>query len=429
MEYILAAIIIIALGIIVGQTFAIHSLRGKLSSIPDNEAAAKENERRIKAYEESADRLLEHTRRQYERQIELLEQRLERQGEELRQKSAMEFSHLADRILEERSKNLNEHNRNDINSILSPLKDNIEEFKKAVRESYMKENSTREALSLQIDNLVRANGEISLETRRLSDALKGNAAVQGRWGEIVLETILEKAGMLKDVHFLTQTAKLDGCTLKDDDGRGQRPDVILLLPGEHKMVIDSKTSLSAYLRAMEASEPATVEKEMKQHLAATKLHVEELASKQYHKYIGGALEHTIMFIPNDAAYIAAMHADAGLGEYALKKNIVIVSPAHVLSVVQLVNQIWRIENQNKNAENIAKLGGLLYDKIVAFISDFESIDRNLKASAKAYDKCLAHLSSGGSSLLRRSERLREMGAKTTKRIPDHLLPPDDIPQT
>lgn len=428
MNSISAIIILVALIAIIFLCLTINSLRKKLAEIPENNSIAeKEAELRVRAYEESTERLLDNTRRQYERQIELLQERLEHQGEELKKMSALEFSQLAEKILDDKTKNLTEKNKNELDHIINPLKENIEEFKKAVRDSYMKENSSREALSAQINTLAKANNEVSRETRKLSDALKGNIAIQGKWGEMVLEKILESAGLIRNIHFISQSSSIEGSAIKDEDNRLQRPDVILLLPGDHKIVVDSKTSLSSYLRALEASDTGIEEKELKQHSLSTRLHIDELARKQYHKNIQGAVEHTLMFIPNDAAYIAALKSEPELGDYALKKNVVIVSPAHILSVVQMISQMWRIENQNKNAEAIAKLGGNLYDKIVAFMSEFENIDKYLKASSKAYDKCLNHLSAGSTSILNRSERLRKMGAKTTKRLPDHLLPLEEYP--
>ena len=310
---------------------------------------------RIVRYEESTRLLLEETRRQYERQISMLEQRLasreaeieqrlERRSADLRRQSALEFSDLADEALRRESENLQNANRNDIDEILSPLRERIEEFRRAVSDSYIKENAQRTALSRQIETLVRANTEIGNEARRLSNALRGDTRLQGRWGETVLQRLLEQGGMIAGVHFSTQTASLDGKDLKsDDDGRGFRPDTIILLPGGHKIVVDAKTSMTDYLEYCDTTDPKEADACLRRHAASVRKHIKELADKQYHKLIDGALEHSLMFMPNDASYLAAIRADSALCEYALRNNVAIVAPAHMLSVVQLIAQLWRVE--------------------------------------------------------------------------------------
>lgn len=422
MIIILTILLIIAIGFnfyLAGRLNNNRSDADKATEIMEN--AKDKIESQMRTYEDSTARLLETTRMQYERQIELLQQRLERQGEDLKQRSTLEFSNLAEQFLSLQAERLNAGNREELGSILNPLKENIEDFRKAVNDYYLKENLSREALSGKIDILAKTNSEMSIETRRLSASLRGNASLQGKWGETVLEQLLQKTGLIKDIHFLTQTSRLNGTGIKNEEGKTLRPDIIILLPGNHRIVVDAKTSMTSYFRASELEDAEETEKELKRHALSVKNHIDELSSRQYHKNIEGALEHTLMFIPNDAAYLAALRGDMSLPDYALQRNVVIVAPAHLLSVVQLVSQIWRIENQNRNADNIARLGGLLYDKIASFVADFENIDKNIQASARAYEKCLHHLSSGNTSILRRSEKLRTLGAKTSRKIPDSLL--------
>lgn len=388
---------------------------------------------RIVRYEESTRLLLEETRRQYERQISMLEQRLasreaeieqrlERRSADLRRQSALEFSDLADEALRRESENLQNANRNDIDEILSPLRERIEEFRRAVSDSYIKENAQRTALSRQIETLVRANTEIGNEARRLSNALRGDTRLQGRWGETVLQRLLEQGGMIAGVHFSTQTASLDGKDLKsDDDGRGFRPDTIILLPGGHKIVVDAKTSMTDYLEYCDTTDPKEADACLRRHAASVRKHIKELADKQYHKLIDGALEHSLMFMPNDASYLAAIRADSALCEYALRNNVAIVAPAHMLSVVQLIAQLWRVENQNRNAEAIAEAGGKLYDKVASFLDEFGKIQKNIQLAQRAYDSSLRQLTSGSASITARAERLRSMGAKVSRRIPQHLV--------
>lgn len=372
---------------------------------------------RIRKYEESTERLLSEQRKQYEVQVARLEQRLENQRQELQRTSALEFQNLANEALSRQSDRLSDKNRMEISAILDPLKENIGEFRKAVDASYVKESSSREALKQQIDILMNANSEIGRETRRLADALRGNTRMQGRMGEQLLERILDAAGFVKDLHYTTQVSVADGRQITDDEGRKQRPDLLFLLPDGTKLVIDSKMSMTAYLNYCDAKSEDEEKIALKAHQSSVKRHVDELARAQYHKSIPGAIEHTLMFMPNDAAYIAALRADSTLSEYALSKNVVIVSPAHILSVVSLINQLWRIDKQNKNVLEIAELGGRLYDKFALFLTDFEGIRRNLDMTSKSFDKCQRHITEGNVSLISRAEKLRELGAKVSKNLP------------
>lgn len=385
----------------------------------------------IRRYEESTKMLLEETRRQYENQINTLEARLEsqrlemeqrlaRREEEMSQRSSLEFSALATNILNRESANLREGNYSQIESILSPLRQRLAEFQQTVTDTYVKDNSSRTALARQIETLAKANSEIEREARRLSNALRGDTRVQGKWGETILSKLLERTGLVPGVHFHLQKASINGKPVKSDDGDGYRPDLVLMLPGDHKIVIDSKVSMTDYLKYVEADDERDAENYLKRHVLSVKKHVKELADKQYHRYIKGAMEHSLMFIPNDASFLAVLRGDADITDYAFRNNVVIVSPAHLLSIIQLISQLWRIEKQNLNAEKIADIGGKLYDKYVAFLTDFEKIERGLQSSLRAYEGCMRHISIGNQSLSARAERLREMGAKVTKKIPETM---------
>lgn len=421
---ILSIVAALAIGAVIFMAVNLTKSSNKISE-EQLQLEAKRAEEQLAAYEASTERLLTQQRQQYERQIAMLEERLERQAIEVKERSSLEFSQLAEKALEYQQEKLTRANSSEIDAILSPLKQKISDFQKSVNDAYVKENSSREALSAHIRTLAKASNDIGLETRRLSDALRGNASMQGRWGETILEQLLEKAGLIKGINFSTQSMTDDGIAIADEDGRKQRPDVILRLPGEHKIVIDAKTSMSAYFKFSEAPTENEALAEIKKHTASMRKHVDELAAKQYHKNIPGALEHTLMFIPNDAAYLAAIRYDNSICDYALKSNVAIVSPAHLLSVLQLAAQIWRIENQNRNAEAIARLGGQLYDKFVNFLGDFEAIGKNIELVSKSFNRSHDHLVKGGVSLTRRAEKLRELGAKVSKRIPETLLPTEE----
>lgn len=403
---------------------------GKNSSASDDLHRALETQRELmesqrKSYEEASYRMLEQVRKDYESQIRLLEERFDKQRAELQHISAMEFENLANKTLERQAEKLAEENRDELTTILSPLRQNLGDFRRAVADSYVKENSSREALSKQIESLIRANSEIGNETRRLSEALRGNTRLQGLWGEVLLQRLLDAEGFVRDVHYIPQAASVDGHRISDDDGNPLRPDILFLLPDGVRVVIDAKTSLTAYLNYCDASGAGEEEAALKAHILSVRNHIDKLGRSEYHKHIKGAVEHTLMFMPNDGAYLAALRADKDLLEYANRRKVVIVSPAHLLSILNLISQLLRIDKQNRNAEEIARVGGLLYDRISSFLKEFDSIQEKLTAAGKAVEKSKRALAEGNQSVIARAQRLRELGAKTSKimpQFPDEHLP-------
>lgn len=324
-------------------------------------------------------------------------------------------------LLKEREQEANSQSARQINELLIPLRVKLDEFSSAVREAYVRDNAGRQSLADQIARLMELNMDIGREARNLTSALKGDSKVQGDWGEMVLQTLLESAGLQKDINFFTQvTTDLKGSGLRSDDGRLQRPDVIVLLPDNHKLVIDSKVSLTAYSRYCEADDKSLKDRSLREHLRSVRSHIDELAEKQYHRNIPDSAEHVMMFMPVEGAYFAAMQADSTLWKYAFDRKVVIAAPTHIFSVMQILTQLWRQEKQNRNAEQIARLGGLLYDRFASFANDFEAIERQIGQLGKAYDKCRYSLTQGPRSVVRSAERLRDLGAKTSKRIPTAL---------
>ncbi|MDE5843367.1 MAG: DNA recombination protein RmuC [Muribaculaceae bacterium] len=374
-----------------------------------------EAEQQRRSFEESSAKILAETRRQYELQIERLEDRLRRQAEDLRTTAAMQFESLSAAALERQSDRLAEESRHELMTLLNPLRENLGEFRKAVNASYMEENASREALNRQIDSLISANRQIGIETRRLSEALHGNTRLQGLWGEQILESLMEKAGFIPDIHFVTQATKDEGSAIKNDEGKAQRPDMIFFLPDNRKIVIDAKTSMTSYLDYCEADCREDEIDALRKHADSVKRHIDELAHAQYHKNIKGALEHTLMFMPNDGAYLAAIRADKEIADYAMKHNVVIVSPAHIFSIISLVSQLWRIDKQNKNAEEIARLGGGLYDKMATFLTDFETIGKHIDNTHRAFEKSRSHLHGSPTSIASRARKLQELGARTSRK--------------
>lgn len=343
---------------------------------------------------------------------------LDEQARESRRLASMEFRNIAQETLRTSTETLRSDNSRELDSLLTPLREQLGEFRRAVTDSYVKENASRRSLADQIDRLINLNLTIGEEARNLTSALKGNSKVQGDWGEMVLETLLESAGMKKGVNFYTQQGSdASGAALRDaDTGRALRPDVVVLLPDDHKLVIDSKVSLTAFSEYHQAPTDELRDRAARRHLSSVRRHVDELAAKKYQNVVKGSAEHVLMFIPNEGAWMLALSLDPDLWKYAYERHVAIVSPTHIFSVMQMTAQLWRLERQNRNAAEIAKLGGLLYDKFVAFTKDFEAVERNLRQVQSSYDECRRHLQSGGTSLASRAERLRELGVKATRRL-------------
>lgn len=330
--------------------------------------------------------------------------------------SERNFKLMASESIENNARNLQQENTRQLSQILSPLRMRIEDFNREMQKSHSDANASRLSLSDQIERLTKLNLSIGEDARNLANALHGNVRVQGEWGEMVLETLLEQAGLKRGINFDTQVTKSsDGMALRNDEGKALRPDMIIYLPDNRSIIVDSKTSLSAYLDYCEADSQQTAKEALKRHTISVKKHIDELNARKYPKSIADAAEHVLMFIPNDGALLAAIDTDRTLVEYALTRKIALVSPSQIMSVVMLVAQIWRKEAQDRNAEEIARLGGLLYDSARDFMSDMQMIEKNLDNARRSYDNAMSRLSNGARSLTARAERLRELGAKISRK--------------
>ena len=335
---------------------------------------------------------------------------------DLQKRLTTEFENMANRILKERAAELSETSKKDLGAILNPLKDNIAEFKQQVREAYSLEMRDKAGLREQLKLLTEQNARISDEANNLTKALKGDVKQQGNWGEIVLERVLEMSGLHIGREFEREAVS------KDDSDANKRPDVIVHLPDNKHVVIDSKVSLVAYDRLVNAPANAAYETALKEQVASLKKHVNELAAKNYPNLPGlNAPDFVLMFVPIEAMFSVAVDADKNLFAYAWEKKIVIVSPTTLLATLRTIASIWQQENQTKNAFEIARLGGVLYDKMVGFIDDFQKIKRSLDAADKAYNDALGKMSTGKGNMLNTATRIKELGAKAGKTIPQNLL--------
>ncbi|MCM1449588.1 MAG: DNA recombination protein RmuC [Clostridiales bacterium] len=373
---------------------------------------------------------LEQMRQQAERQRaeEQRQAAIDREQERIRleQQSEQRFENLARRILESNTDHFKKQSTEGLNNILNPLKDELERFKRSVDEAYSNEARERFALGERIKELVQLNETIGREAKDLTRALRGDSKVQGDWGEMILETILEKSGLKKGVHFdLQVTTDENGNVIKDTQGHMLRPDAVIYYPDGRCVIVDSKVSLTSYVDLIN-SEPASTEYNTASqgHLRSVKLHIKELATKNYQDFIGNKrADFVTMFIPNEGAYMAAMNLDPQLWQEAYDQRVLIVSPTHLLSFLRLAEQMWRQDDMKRNVIEIADESGKMYDKFAAFVSDMTKIEKGLTATRTAYDDAMNKLSTGKGNLVRRAEKLRSMGARTTKSIDPTLTGP------
>jgi len=344
----------------------------------------------------------------------LEEKLMEQKGEveKLNERFKNEFKVLADQILKQNSKEFSSTHRKELDELLRPFKERIENFEKRVNEVYKDENESRSKLFGQVEELMKLNHKISDEANNLTKALKGDSQKQGAWGEFILESILESSGLEKGVEYETQSSTTT------EEGRF-RPDVIVKLPDDQHIVIDSKVSLKAYEASVNASSDEEKQSYLAQHVASIKAHVKGLADKNYQSLIKGqSLDFVLMFVPIEAGFSEALRNDNSLYNYAWEKRIVIVSPTTLLATLRTIASVWKQEKQNRNVAAIADESGKMLDKFVGFLEDMEKINRGLGMSTKAYDEALKKLNSGTGNLVRRAEKIKALGAKASKEIPD-----------
>lgn len=347
---------------------------------------------------------------------------LKEEIEKIGEKYAAEFKNLANEILEDKSKRFTQTNRENIEALLKPLDQNIKEFEKSVRESYQTEANERFSLGKEVKRLAELNQQMSVEAQNLTRALKGEAKTQGDWGEMILENILEMSGLRKDEEYFIQKELRDeaGNPLRSQDSdKKMRPDAIIKYPDERSIIIDSKVSLNAYIRYVEAEDAEEQKRELDAHVAAVKAHILDLSRKGYDDY-DKSLDFVMMFIPNEPAYIAAMQGDKGLWAFAYEKRILLMNPTNLIASLRLVVDLWKREYQNRNALLIAERGAFLYDKFVGFVENFEQIGSRLHQADETYQKAYGQLVSGRGNLIGQAEEMRKLGLKTKKELSKYI---------
>lgn len=345
----------------------------------------------------------------------------------VREETKAQFKSLAADIFSSQSEKFKEANETRLSEILNPLKEDIKDFKRRVDDTYMNSSKERTLLGEQMKRLMELNMSIGKEARDLTEALSGNTKVQGDWGEMVLETILVKSGLVEgENYFVQRTKNDDGTQIKNDDNGRLRPDVVVALPDKKCIVIDSKVSLTAYVNYINADNDDDRQRFGKAHLLSVRSHLKELETKRYQDFVGvgndDRIDYMLMFIPNEHAYMAAMTLDNNLWMEAYEKRVVIISPAHVISTLRLIAQLWTRDKQTKNALKIAEEGGKLYDKFVGFVNDMQTVEQSLGKASEAYASAMSKLHTGRGCIVSKVENLKKLGAKTSKTLPSDMLP-------
>lgn len=337
--------------------------------------------------------------------------------EQSEQRLTTQFENLANRIFEQSGKKIEQQNRQSLDFLLSPLKEQLEGFKKQVQDSFGQEAKERHTLTHEIRNLQQLNEQMTKEATNLTNALKGNNKTQGNWGEFILSQILDNSGLRAGYEYETQVS------LTNENNQRLQPDVIVHLPQGGDVVIDSKVTLVAYERHFNSDDEAIKAKAMAEHLTAVRNHLKQLSQKDYHKLIGiNSLDYILMFIPVEPAFLSAIDHDPTLINDALKNNIMIVSPTTLLVALRTIHNLWRYEYQNRNAELIADRASKLYDKVRGFIEDMENLGSCLDKAQLTYQNSMNKLSKGRGNVIGQIERFRELGIEVKKPInPDIAL--------
>ncbi len=336
--------------------------------------------------------------------------------QELQHKFKLEFEHLANKILEDKTSKFTESNRINLDLILNPLKENIKAFEQKVEKVYKDESDERNMLKGVISQLMLQSKQIQEDANNLTKALKGDNKKQGNWGEIILEKVLERSGLVKDREYRVQAS------LNHVEGNRLQPDVLIDLPDEKHVVIDSKVSLIAYERLLSADSEEERTIYIKQHVNSIKGHIQNLSGKNYQDlYQINSPDFVLLFIPIESSFGIAVQEDAELFNYAWDRKVVIVSPSTLLATLRTVASIWKQERQNRNVLEIARLSGSMYEKYIGFLNDMESLGKNLRNSQDCYDKALNKLSHGAGNLTTTAEKIKRLGAKTNKQIDSKFL--------
>jgi len=355
-----------------------------------------------------------------------LQQSLTTQKEEItkiQDASKLQFENLANKILEEKSEKFTTLNQNNLKTILEPFQEKIADLKNRVNEAYEKENKERFSLAEKVKELAELNQQISEDAKKLTRALKGESKTQGNWGEMILESILEKSGLVKGREYFLEHELRDEdnkALFSEFSGKKMRPDAVIKYPDERNVIIDSKVSLTAFTELVDETDQDIYMIKLNQHLSSIKNHINQLSQKAYDDY-GKSLDFVMMFIPSEPAYIAAMQADPNLWNYSYDKRILLLNPSNLITSLKLIADLWKREYQNRNSMEIAERGAKLYDKFVGFVDNLEKVGRNLDQAKNVYNEAYKQLSTGNDNLVIQTQKLKSLGIKNKKDLPQSMI--------
>jgi DNA recombination protein RmuC len=341
--------------------------------------------------------------------------------DKLQQQFKTEFENIANKLLEEKSNKFTEQNHKQLDIILSPFKEKLKDFEEKVEKAYKAESDERNTLKGEIKNLVELNKVMSAEAQNLTKALKGDAKKQGNWGEVVLERVLERSGLVRDREYRVQAS------LSGQDGNRLQPDVIIDLPDNKHLIVDSKVSLVAYERLVNCESDEDRLVFAKAHVESIKNHVKDLSSKNYHDlYQINSPDFVLLFVPIESSFSMAVQSEQDLFDFAWERRVVIVSPSTLLATLTTVASIWKQERQNKNVMEIARLSGAMYDKFEGFVKDLEGVGKTLRQSQNSYEDAMKKLTSGNGNLTVTAEKIKKLGAKASKQIDQKFIDEESL---
>ncbi|WP_213277863.1 DNA recombination protein RmuC [Chryseobacterium indologenes] len=355
-----------------------------------------------------------------------LQKSLDTQKEEIikiQEDSKLQFENLANKILEEKTEKFTALNQNNLKNILEPFHEKIADLKNKVNEAYEKENKERFSLAEKVKELAELNQQISDDAKKLTRALKGESKTQGNWGEMILESILEKSGLVKGREYFLEHELRDEdnkALFSEFSGKKMRPDAVVKYPDERNVIIDSKVSLTAFTELVDETDADIYAIKVSQHLGSIKNHINQLSQKAYDDY-GKSLDFVMMFIPSEPAYIAAMQADQNLWNYAYERRILLLNPSNLITSLKLIADLWKREYQNRNSIEIAERGARLYDKFVSFVENLEKVGRNLDQAKNVYNDAYKQLHTGNDNLVIQTQKLKSLGIKNKKDLPQSLI--------
>lgn len=356
-----------------------------------------------------------HLQQQLDKQLseaQAAQEQHKRELAEMQQRLTTEFENIANRVLQQRQEDFSQQSRKQIGDMLLPLSERIKDFREQVSNAFNQETREKASLQAELKQLIELNQTLSKDATNLTQALKGDVKKQGNWGEFILEKVLEASGLRKGMEYEREVV------VHGVEGDVLRPDVIIRMPDNKHIIVDSKVSLVAYEQMQQTDSDEQYKSLLKAHVESLKQHVKELYDKQYQRATGlNTPDFVLMFVPIEASYSVAIQADSTLYDYALERKIVIVSPTTLLATLHTISYVWKQENQSRNAQEIARLAGAMYDKLCGMTEDFQKVQKSLDSAQKAYNETFKKLSEGNGNVLRTADRIRELGAKASKSLP------------